>query len=63
MKTLASRVDSSDKQDILFLINLLNLKTAGEVFIILEKYYPQKQIKPATQFFVEELFEHKAPSE
>ncbi|MCI0662897.1 MAG: DUF6036 family nucleotidyltransferase [Acidobacteria bacterium] len=63
MKTLASRVDSSDKEDILFLINLLNLKTAGEVFVILEKYYPQHQIKPATQFFVEELFEHIVPSE
>jgi len=27
------------------------------VFAILEKYYPRQQIKPATQFFVEELFE------
>jgi hypothetical protein len=26
-------------------------------FAILEKYYPRQQIKPATQFFVEELFE------
>jgi len=24
---------------------------------LLEKYYPRQQIKPATQFFVEELFE------
>jgi Nucleotidyltransferase of unknown function (DUF6036) len=58
MKTLASRVDSSDKQDIVFLIKLLKLNTADEVFSILEKYYPQQQIKPATQFFVEELFEN-----
>ena len=57
MKTLASRVETTDKQDILFLINLLGLKTADEAFAILEKYYPRQQIKPATQFFVEELFE------
>jgi len=57
MKTLASRVESTDKQDIIFLIDLLGLKTADEVFAILEKYYPRRQIKPVTQFFVEELFE------
>jgi hypothetical protein len=57
MKTLASRVEGTDKRDILFLIDLLGLKRADEVFAILEKYYPRHQIKPATQFFVEELFE------
>ena len=57
MKTLAARVDTSDKDDILFLIELLKLRTADEVLAILEKYYPRQQIKPATQFFVEELFE------
>jgi hypothetical protein len=34
----------------------LDLKTADEVFAILEKYYPRQQIKPVTQFFVEGLF-------
>jgi hypothetical protein len=57
MKTLSSRVESTDKHDILFLIDLLDLKTADEVFAILEKYYPRRQIKPATRFFMEELFE------
>jgi hypothetical protein len=57
MKTLASRVESADKVDILFLIELLGLKTADEMFAILEQYYPRQQFKPATQFFVEELFE------
>src|SRR5215475_12652075 len=56
MKTLASRVDGADRLDILFLIRLLGLKTAADVFSILEQYYPRQQIKPATQFFVEELF-------
>ena len=57
MKTLAARVDTSDKDDILFLIELLKLRTADEVLAILEKYYPRQRIKPATQFFIEELFE------
>ena len=57
MKTLASRVDTKDKEDIQFLLNKMEIKTAKEVFKILEKYYPKEQIKPATQFFIEELFE------
>ena len=56
MKTLAARVDETDRGDVELLIKLLGLKSAGEVFHILEKYYPRQQIKPATQFFVEELF-------
>jgi len=50
MKTLASRVDTMDKDDIQFLINKMEITTAEEVFNILEKYYPKQQIKPATLF-------------
>ena len=57
MKMLAARADTSDKDDILFLLKLLKLRTTDEALAILEKYYPRQQIKPATQFFVEELFE------
>lgn len=57
MKLLASRVESSDQEDVIFLIKLLKLKGAAEALQILEKYYPRHQIRPATQFFVEELFE------
>jgi len=56
MKILASRVDTRDKEDIQFLINNMEITTAEDVFQILEKYYPKEQIKPATQFFIEELF-------
>ena len=56
MKTLAARVDTTDRQDIEFLITRLGLTKPEQVFAILEKYYPRQQIKPATQFFVEELF-------
>lgn len=56
MKSFAARVDTTDKQDIKFLIKRMKLKTPDEVFSIIEKYYPHKRIKPATQFFIEELF-------
>ena len=57
MKTLAARVEGTDKGDVEFLIKKLGLKTPTEVFTILEQYYPRRKIKSATQFFIEELFE------
>lgn len=56
MKAISARVNSADARDVRVLIDLLKLKTVDEVLDIVEKYYPRKQIKPATQFFVEELF-------
>lgn len=56
MKAISARVDSLDAGDVRVLIDFLKLKTAGEVLDIVEKYYPREQIKPATQFFIEELF-------
>lgn len=57
MKTLAARVEGADQEDVRFLIKLLGLGSAQEVFKILEKYYPRRRIKPAPQFFVEEILE------
>jgi hypothetical protein len=57
MKVLAARLDTSDKDDAIFLIRALNLNIPQAVFDILEKYYPRNQIIPATQFFIEEIFE------
>jgi hypothetical protein len=34
----------------------MGVKSPQEVFDILAKYYPNEQIKPATQYFIEELF-------
>ena len=56
MKVLAARVDTSDADDVRFLVKKLGLTTPAEVFKILEQYYPKKQVRPATQFFVEEIF-------
>ena len=57
MKSLSARIDGTDSQDIQFLIKELNITTVDEVFKILEKYYPRRIIKPATQFFLEEIFD------
>ncbi len=57
MKSMAARVDTMDKRDILFLMDKMNIGTSNELFNIIEKYYPRKHIKPATQFFIEELFD------
>src|ERR1700753_1575743 len=56
MKAIAARVDETDREDAQLLIKLLKLKTPDEVFAIVEKYYPRHQVKPATQFFIEEMF-------
>ena len=56
MKCLASRIDTIDNNDVRFLIRKLNLVTSGQVFSILQKYYPKNQIRPATQYFIEEIF-------
>ncbi len=56
MKVMAARVDM-DRKDIEFLIRKLDIRTAEEVFGIIEGYYPKRLIKPAAQFAIEELFE------
>jgi hypothetical protein len=57
MKALAARVDATDRADVTFLIKKLGLTSPEEVFRVVEKYYPHSRIKPATRFFIEELFE------
>jgi hypothetical protein len=56
MKALAARADL-DRKDMEFLVKHLGITTAAEVFAIIEEFYPKRNIKPATQFAVEELFE------
>jgi hypothetical protein len=56
MKAISARTNTLDAADVRFLIDLLKIKSADAVLEIVEKYYPRQQIKPATQFFIEELF-------
>jgi hypothetical protein len=55
MKALAARVDTEDEEDVLTLIRSMNIKSADEVFAIIEKYYPEKQITVKTQYFIQGL--------
>ena len=57
MKCMSARWDTSDRDDVVFLIALLKIQSARQVFEILENYYPQNRVPPKTQFFIEELFD------
>jgi hypothetical protein len=59
MKTLAARANTNDFDDIELLIENLKLQSAEQVFEIVKNYYPHKQVKPATQFLLEEIFERR----
>ena len=57
MKSISARWDSADKDDVIFLIHHLKIKSADAVLEIVSSYYPKTQIPAKTQFFIEELFE------
>lgn len=59
MKCISARWDSSDRDDVIFLIRHLEMKRAKDVFTLIEKYYPKNQIPPKTRFLIEELFEFR----
>lgn len=56
MKCLSARIDTHDGNDVRFLINHLKLTSMDQVFDIVEKYFPKKQIPAKTMFFIEEIF-------
>jgi hypothetical protein len=51
MKSLSARIDGADSKDIKFLIKKLKIESVEDAFKIIDKYYPSRTIKPATQFF------------
>lgn len=57
MKAISARFDTHDKEDLIFLIQYLNLSSSKEIYSILEKYMPRKQIPAKTGFLIEELFD------
>jgi hypothetical protein len=57
MKALSARVDGADQNDVRFLVREMGLSTPEQVFDIVRKYYAHERIKPATQFFIEEIFQ------
>jgi hypothetical protein len=57
MKCLSARWDTHDKDDVIFLLKHLKIKSAKEVFDLIENYYPKKIIPAKTQFLIEEVLE------
>lgn len=57
MKSISARFDTADRDDIVFLIHYLKLKSSKQVFRIIENFYPKKNIPVKTQYLIEELFE------
>lgn len=57
MKAISARSETFDPDDVKTLVDFLGLTSPNQVFEIVEKYYPSQQIKPATQYFIQELFQ------
>ena len=57
MKVLAARPDTSDIDDIRFLVEHLKLKTVADVVDIVREYYPKTDVKGETIFLLEGLLE------
>lgn len=55
MKVLAARADTEDISDIKFLIKHLALNEIAQIIETVQKYYPEKKVKPETIFMLEEI--------
>lgn len=62
MKCISARWDTSDRDDVIFLIKFLGLTRAEQVFSIIEGYYPKNIIPVKTKFFLEEILEYPFPA-
>jgi hypothetical protein len=64
MKVMAARSglggERGDREDIVFLIELLGLRTSSEVMRIVERYYEPSRILPRSVYLVDEIFEERA---
>lgn len=57
MKVLAARADTEDVSDVEFLLRELQISELSQITEIVRKYYPNKIIKPETEFLLEELLQ------
>jgi len=55
MKCISARWDSSDRDDVEFLIKYVGLKDAKTVLENIGQFYPKEIVPAKTQFFIEEL--------
>jgi hypothetical protein len=57
MKCVSARFDTHDRDDVVFLIRHLGLKTAKGVLEVVCCYYPKERVPAKTRFFIEEIVE------
>ncbi|MBM3495099.1 MAG: hypothetical protein FJX72_12390 [Armatimonadetes bacterium] len=57
MKCVAARFDSLDRQDVAFLIRLLDLRATDEALDIVARFYPRRLVPARAQFLIEELMD------
>ncbi len=55
MKCISARWDTSDRDDVIFLLKYLKLTKAEDVLDLIQYYYPKNKIPSKTQFFIEEI--------
>ncbi len=55
MKCISARIDTHDRDDVLFLIRHLGIKRIKAVYKVIERYYPKKLVPAKTQFLLEEI--------
>ena len=63
LKVMAARVgigQSTDKEDIRFLIRRLELSTAEQVFELVSRYYDPSRVLPRSMYLVEEILSEEA---
>ena len=56
MKVLSARTNLRDRKDIETLIAKLGLNGERQILEIVRHYYPNKEVKPATQMVLKEIF-------
>ena len=57
MKCISARWDTSDRDDVIFLLKFLNIRDPDQVFNIVEGFYPKNIIPAKTKFLIEEVLE------
>ena len=65
MKVMAARsgygAERGDKQDIAFLIRLLQLRSPDQVMEVVQRYYDPSRILPRSLYLVQEILEESEP--
>lgn len=55
MKCVSARFDSTDREDVEFLLRWLKIRKIEQAFEIICEYYPRKMVPAKTQFLLEEI--------